>query len=61
MRGQIQRIRHFLADDSGPTAVEYALMLAFVVGILYATVTSIGAATSGKFSEVKSAFTSAAS
>jgi pilus assembly protein Flp/PilA len=53
------RIRRFLAADGGPTAVEYAVMLAFVVCVLYAAVASIGAATSGKFSAVRSAFTSA--
>ena len=52
-------IRRFLIDEGGPTAVEYAVMLVFVVCVLCATVASIGAATSAKFSAVRSAFTSA--
>ena len=34
----IERIRKFLTDDSGPTAVEYAVMLAMIVGVCIASV-----------------------
>ena len=33
------RIRKFLTDDSGPTSVEYAVMLAMIVGVCIASIT----------------------
>ena len=33
-----ERIRKFLTDDSGPTSVEYAVMLAMIVGVCIASV-----------------------
>lgn len=59
MCDKIHRIRHFLTSDGGPTAVEYAVMLAFIVISLYAVVASIGTQTSGMFSTVSSVMTSA--
>lgn len=45
-------LRRFLADDSGATAVEYAIIAVGIAVVLVAAVTSIGTA-------VKSSFTSA--
>jgi len=51
----IPAIRSFLVSEDGPTAVEYAVMLALVLVACITLVTSIGKTTSGAFSEVNSA------
>ena len=42
----------FLKEEDGPTAVEYAVMLALIVVVCLAAVTSLGTKTSAKFTEV---------
>ncbi len=36
------RVRVFLADESGPTAVEYAIMLAMIIIMCIGTILSTG-------------------
>ena len=36
------RLRHFLADESGPTAVEYAVMLAMIITVCMVAITAVG-------------------
>ncbi len=36
------RLRHFLADESGPTAVEYAVMLAMIIFVCMASIGAVG-------------------
>jgi pilus assembly protein Flp/PilA len=50
MRLWVDKVRRFLNDEDGPTAVEYAVMLAFVIVVCVAAVTSLGTNTSGSFS-----------
>jgi pilus assembly protein Flp/PilA len=38
----LQRVRDFLRKEDGPTAVEYAVMLALIIVICLAAVTTIG-------------------
>lgn len=38
----IQIIKTFLRDESGPTAVEYAILLALLVGMMIASLTYVG-------------------
>jgi pilus assembly protein Flp/PilA len=45
-------ILRFLADDDGPTAVEYAVMLALILVACIIIVTSLGKSTSGTYSRV---------
>ena len=45
----MSHIRRFLLDDSGPTAVEYAVMLALIVGVCFATIALLGTATYESF------------
>ena len=45
-------IVNFLKEEDGPTAVEYAVMLALIVVVCLAGVTSIGTSANDKFSEV---------
>ena len=44
--------RHFLADESGPTAVEYAVMLALIIVVCIAAVTTLGSNASSTYSNV---------
>ena len=48
-------IVNFLKEEDGPTAVEYAVMLALIVVVCLAGVTSIGTNASAKFDEVATA------
>ena len=45
----------FLADESGPTAVEYAVMLALIVVVCLAAIQFIGNSSNNTFSNVGSA------
>ena len=48
----------FLRDESGPTAVEYAAMLALILIACVNAVSSVGHVTSGTFSKVNSTLSS---
>jgi pilus assembly protein Flp/PilA len=50
----IPRIQRFLASEDGPTAVEYAVMLALIVVAIIVVVTQLGQTVSGTFSSVSS-------
>jgi pilus assembly protein Flp/PilA len=45
----VSPIRRFLADEQGPTAVEYAVMLALVLVAVIGAVNAVGNATSSKW------------
>ena len=42
MKSFAPKLRRFLASESGPTAVEYAVMLALIVVVCLTAITSIG-------------------
>ncbi len=42
-------VKDFLVSEDGPTAVEYAVMLALIVVVCFSTVRSIGTNTNAKF------------
>lgn len=46
------RIRQFLVSEDGPTAVEYAVMLALILVACITIVTTLGTSVSGTFSRV---------
>jgi pilus assembly protein Flp/PilA len=50
MTGVLPRVRHFLVGEDGPTAVEYAVMLALLILVCIAAVRGFGANLSGSFS-----------
>ena len=56
------KIDRFLRDESGPTAVEYAVMLALIIGAAIGAVTLFGQSTSdvwdGNNQSIGSAFNS---
>jgi pilus assembly protein Flp/PilA len=45
---------NFLKDESGPTAVEYAVMLALIIVVCIAAVTTLGTNANNTFSYVGS-------
>ena len=55
MKRCMQSIVRFLREDDGPTAVEYAVMLALIVVVCLTAITSVGTAASAKFTAVKTA------
>jgi pilus assembly protein Flp/PilA len=46
------RAARFLRDEDGPTAVEYAVMLALIVVVCIAAITSLGSSANNTFSNV---------
>lgn len=46
-------INRFMRDQSGATAIEYALIAAFIGVAITAAVTQLGEKISGKFDEIK--------
>ena len=46
------RIERFLRDESGPTAVEYAVMLALIIVVSIAAISALGTKVSQIFSAV---------
>ncbi|SIN90704.1 pilus assembly protein Flp/PilA [Singulisphaera sp. GP187] len=49
------KLRQFLLHEDGPTAVEYAVMLALILVACITIVTSLGTGASSTFSTVKDA------
>jgi pilus assembly protein Flp/PilA len=42
-------VQRFLHDESGPTAVEYAVMLALIIVVCITAITTLGANASNQF------------
>ena len=51
-------IKKFLVSEDGPTAVEYAVMLALILVACITIVTSLGTNVSGTFSKVNASMSS---
>ena len=54
MKNLTSKIRRFLASEDGPTAVEYAVMLALILVACITVVTTLGTNVSQTFSTVGS-------
>ncbi|MCA9188122.1 MAG: Flp family type IVb pilin [Pirellulaceae bacterium] len=52
MKSFAKKIGRFLASEDGPTAVEYAVMLALIVIVCLTAITSIGTNANSTFSDV---------
>jgi pilus assembly protein Flp/PilA len=48
-------VRNFLKSEDGPTAVEYAVMLALIIVVCIAAITTLGSNANNTFSYVGSA------
>ena len=47
-----QKLHRFLNVEDGPTAVEYAVMLALIIIVCLAAVTSVGTQAAAKFNNI---------
>ena len=54
MKSFVAKVRHFLASEDGPTAVEYAVMLSLIVLVCLSAITTIGQRANSTFSRVAS-------
>ncbi len=52
MKKLIAKVRNFLAKEDGPTAVEYAVMLALIIVVCIAAIGALGSNSSNTFSNV---------
>ena len=57
MHGLMSKVERFLVSEDGPTAVEYAVMLALILVACITIVTTLGKSISGTFSSVNSTLT----
>ena len=56
-----QKVQRFLVSEDGPTAVEYAVMLALIVIVCLTAITAIGSKASTTFNNVATSMTPVAS
>lgn len=52
MSGYLRGVRAFLVDDDGPTAVEYAVMLALIVMICFVMIQAVGTKATQSFAYI---------
>ena len=57
----LTRLKQFVADESGATAIEYALIAALVAMALIASVTALGASLKSIFTSVATALNTVSS
>lgn len=55
MKNLAWKVKHFLASEDGPTAVEYAVMLALIIVVCLAAITTIGQNANATFEQVGTA------
>ncbi|MFT7641719.1 MAG: pilus assembly protein Flp/PilA [Pirellulaceae bacterium] len=52
MKVLAKQVQHFLLSEDGPTAVEYAVMLALIVVVCLAAISAIGQSASQTFDSI---------
>ena len=52
MKPIIQKVQRFLVAEDGPTAVEYAVMLALIVVVCLTAISQVGSNASSTFNKV---------
>jgi len=55
----VVKVRLFLRDESGPTSIEYALMLALIAGACVATVSTLATSVDDSFATSSTAISNA--
>ena len=53
MKSLAQKVQRFLVSEDGPTAVEYAVMLALIVIVCLTAISAIGTNASATFNKVQ--------
>ena len=49
-----KKVQRFLVSEDGPTAVEYAVMLALIIIVCLTAITSLGTTAATKFNQIQS-------
>ncbi len=52
MKSLAQKMHRFLVAEDGPTAVEYAVMLALIIIVCLTAISSVGTRTSSTFNDL---------
>jgi pilus assembly protein Flp/PilA len=52
MKSLAQKVQRFLVSEDGPTAVEYAVMLALIIIVCLSAISAVGTVANSKFNEV---------
>lgn len=60
MKNFALKVQRFLVSEDGPTAVEYAVMLALIIIVCLTAITSVGTNASKVFQNVSTSLTSTA-
>jgi pilus assembly protein Flp/PilA len=60
MNSLAKSVRRFLVSEDGPTAVEYAVMLALIVLVCLTAISSLGQAAKNNFYRIKNSVAAAA-
>ena len=50
----VSSVKRFIVSEDGPTAVEYAVMLALIIVVCIAAVSAVGSNANTKFNKVSS-------
>ena len=58
MQNFAKSVRRFVASEDGPTAVEYAIMLALIIVVCIAAITGLGSGVNGKFTSLSTTLSS---
>jgi pilus assembly protein Flp/PilA len=59
MKNFALKVQRFLVSEDGPTAVEYAVMLALIIIVCLTAITSVGTKASAVFQNVSSSLSAA--
>ena len=55
MKNFASSVKKFLVSEDGPTAVEYAVMMALIIVVCIGTITTVGTNADAKFGKVRDA------
>ncbi len=61
MKGFVKKVKNFLVSEDGPTAVEYAVMLALIIIVCLVAIGNIGTNANATFSTVAGQLSTTAS
>ena len=59
MKSLAKKVQHFLVSEDGPTAVEYAVMLALIVVVCLTAISAIGSNANTAFDKIADKLTAA--
>lgn len=61
MKSLVRQVKQFLVSEDGPTAVEYAVMLALIIVVCLTAISAIGTNASTTFNKVSQSLSSGSS